>query len=325
MARFSNTAGRPTHSERSLRGGRASEEPKAGHNGWVSDANLYEIHEHPELPNPVLVFALEGWIDAGLAGAGAMAALLSGIDSQPIATFDTERLLDHRARRPVVTIVDGINTELAWPEIELRAGRDTQGNAVVALVGPEPDHLWRSFATAVAELSATLGVHLAVGLGAFPAPVPHTRPAQLASTATTAELTRILGFVDGTVNVPAGVGAAIERRFGELDIPAVSIWARVPHYVAGMPYPEASSRLLEGLTRVSGVTVDSFELQEAAGAARQRIDDLMAQSEEHMSMLRQLEAQADAEAAGAPDMDFANLPSGDELAAELERFLQGET
>src|SRR5437870_5160549 len=101
---------------------------------------VYELHTRPELDDPVLVMSLDGWVDAGLGAATAAAALLSAIDSEVVATFDADGLLDHRARRPVVRIVDGVNTGLTWPELQLRAGRDAAGRSLLLLIGPEPDH-----------------------------------------------------------------------------------------------------------------------------------------------------------------------------------------
>lgn len=288
--------------------------------------SLYVLHARPELDGPVLIMAPEGWIDAGLGGASALGTLLSSIDTEVVATFDIDELLDHRARRPMARIVDGVYDDLSWPEIELRSGHDREGRAVLILVGPEPDHRWRAFADAVAELAGLLGVRLLVGLGAFPAPVPHSRPGRLAATATTAELANRVGVVGGTLEVPAGVLVAIERRFAEAGIPAIGLWARVPHYAAAMPYPEASALLLEGLAEVSGIAVDVSSLREAADATRTRLDELTARSAEHTAMLRQLESRVDAEASDLAAGNWGNdLPSGDELAAELERFLRDET
>jgi len=196
---------------------------------------------------------------------------------------------------------------------------------VLVLVGPEPDHLWRAYAEAVGELAQSFGVRMLVGLGAFPAPVPHTRAASLAATATSQELAESVGVVTGTLEVPAGVLVAIERQFAEIGIPAVGLWARVPHYAAAMPYPEASLLILEGLAKVAGVVVDTAELTDAAEATRQRLDDLTANSAEHSALVRQLEARADAEAEeGLAASGWENLPTADELGAEVERFLEGE-
>jgi proteasome assembly chaperone (PAC2) family protein len=282
--------------------------------------NLYELVEQPSLEEPLLIVTLEGWVDAGLGAATALAAVLGSIPTELVASFDVDTLLDHRARRPVVRIVDGVNTGLMWPEIQLRSGRTGSGRDLLVLVGPEPDHQWRAFGTAIAELAGTFGVSLVVGLGAFPAPVPHTRPARLAATATSADLAHKVGFIPGTIDVPAGVQAVLERQFAELGVPAVGLWARVPHYAAAMPYPEASAILLEGLEHLTGVAVDSSELRAAARSTRQRLDELVANSEEHAALVQQLEAAADAES----EHPFGSIPSGDELAAELERFLREE-
>ena len=297
-----------------------------------SPSDLYELRSRPELDSPVLVMAPEGWIDAGLGGAGAVGALLAGMETEVVAVFDADRLLDHRARRPVSHIVDGVYTDLVWPKIDLLAGHDADGRAVLVLAGPEPDHEWVAFAEAVGALAISFGVRLLVGLGAFPAGVPHTRTARLAATASSAELANQVGVVSGTVQVPAGILAAIERRLAPAGIPAVGIWARVPHYAASMPYPPASVQLLEGLTAMAGIRVEVPELVEAAEATRAHLDELTANSVQHMALVRQLEAQVDSETGeGAGDgqaeataAGWGTLPTGDELAAEVERFLRDD-
>jgi len=284
------------------------------------------VPDRPAVDQPVLVMAPEGWIDAGLGGGGAMAALISAMETELVATFDSDALLDHRARRPVARIADGVYEDVLWPEIELRAGKDGEGRDVLVLVGPEPDHYWRGFAGAVGELSQLLGVRLLVGMGAFPAPVPHTRPGSVVATATAAELAGRVGVVRGNLDVPAGIVVAVQRRFADLGIPALALWARVPHYAAGMPYPEASMLLLGQLGAVAGISVDVEPLREAAEAARQRLDELTANSMEHRALVHQLEAQVDAEGSGEdqPTAGWSNLPSADELGAEVERFLRDQ-
>jgi predicted ATP-grasp superfamily ATP-dependent carboligase len=290
-------------------------------------SSLYELRsDRPSLSSPVLVMAPEGWIDAGLGGAGAMAALVAGMETEVVATFDGDALLDLRARRPVAHIVDGVYQDLVWPDIELRAGKDEAGHDVLLLVGPEPDNAWRAFSEAVGELATLLEVRLLVGMGAFPAPVPHTRPAKLVATATTAELAAQVGVFKGNLNVPAGIVLALQRHFGDIGLPAIALWSRVPHYAASLPYPEASVVLLDGLARVADITVDSAELRAAAEAARIRLDELTANSAEHQALVAQLEAQMDAEeksgAAEASTEWPEPVPGGDDLVAEVERFLR---
>ena len=219
--------------------------------------------------------------------------------------------------------MDGINDGLDWPEVTLRVGTDALGSGIAVLCGPEPDIRWRSFATAVAELARSLEVRLMVGLGAFPAGAPHTRPVKLAATASDSALAKSVGFISGTIEVPAGIQAAIERSCSQLGIPSVGLWARVPHYLAAMPFPAAAVSLLEGLSHISGLVLDTASLIQAAEEARIRVDELIAQSSEHQAMVLQLEEQID-ELEGEPVVfDDGTVPSGDEIAAELERYLRG--
>ncbi len=276
----------------------------------------------PELHEPVLIVALEGWIDAGLGASTAMNTLLEELDTETLVTFDTEFFIDQRARRPIARIIDGVTTELTWPEIQIRFGQDGDGAGVLLLVGPEPDFHWSDFIDLVTDVAGRYDARLVVGLGAFPAPTPHTRPVRIIGTApsTSAYLLETVGTVEGEIEVPAGIMAALEMGFAETATPVVTLWARVPHYVASMPYPQASAALLESLAAVAGLTINAAPLRLAADEARQRVDDLVTNNPEHQSMVRNLEETADEN----EDNPLGELPSGDELAAELERFLRGE-
>jgi len=285
---------------------------------------LYERHMDRALDHPVLVVALDGWVDAGLGADGAITALLSADPTELVATFDGEALIDQRARRPVVHISQGVNEGLTWPVIQVRVGTDRAGADVCYLVGPEPDFRWPTFVTSVVTLARQLGVRMVVGLGAFPAPAPHTRPVRLAATAPqeSAELVARVGIVQGDIDVPSGVWGALEIAFGEAGVPTVGLWARVPHYVSGMSFPSASAVLIDGLAAVAGLSLDSTDLHTSADASLRQVDDLIARSDEHTSMVRQLERSVDA-AEGNP-FDVGQLPTGEELAAELERYLRDD-
>jgi predicted ATP-grasp superfamily ATP-dependent carboligase len=270
-----------------------------------------------------MVICLEGWIDAGLAASTAVNHLLTAMPHEVVATFDPEELIDYRARRPTLRIVNGVDEELRWPELQLRAATNRTGRTVLILAGPEPDMRWKRFSAEVVGLASRLQVEKVVGLGAFPAPVPHTRPVRLVGTSTTAELAAAVGFLPAGIEVPSGAQGALEVAFGQASIPAVGLWARVPHYVAAMPYPAASAALLDGLARLAEIEIDTSSLQAAGAATAQQIAGLIAGSEEHTALVRQLEEQHDSEVpTGAPE--FTDIPSGDEIAAELERFLRGE-
>jgi len=290
----------------------------------VDPTSLYRLTGLPAPPSPVLVVALEGWVDAGFAGATALTSLMDAIDPQPYALFDSEELLDQRARRPKLKIVDGINEDLDWPQVILSVGADRLGSGIAVLAGPEPDFRWQSFANAVAELAVGLETRLMVGLGGFPAGAPHTRPVKLAATASDDQLASQVGFIAGSIEVPAGIEAAIERACSKRGIPSVGLWARVPHYVAAMPFPAASLSLLNGLASITGLVIDTDSLAEAAEAARVKVDELIAQSGEHQAMVVQLEQQIDAFEGTPVSLEDRIVPSGEEIAAELERYLRGQ-
>lgn len=285
---------------------------------------LYELFARPPRMDRVLVLGLEGWIDAGAGAAQATAALRAGTKMELIGTFDSNALIDARARRPMVQLTDGVHEAITWPTIQVWAGTDQHGTGIVLLTGPEPDLKWQAFTEDVLHLAADLSVTMTVGFGAFPATVPHTRPVRLAATATTRELADGIGFVPGTIEVPGGIHAVIEQAMGADDRPATGLWARVPHYIANLPYPAAAVAILDGLRFVSGVDVDTSELQAAAGVTNDRIDSLIGNSADHSAMLRALETQWDAETGSISGPMPDDLPSGDELAAELERFLRDQ-
>lgn len=282
------------------------------------------------LHRPVLVMGLEGWVDAGLSGGNALAALLGSMRTQPIVTFDSDQLVDHRSRRPTQRIVDGVLESVTYPEIQLRYGNDAEGNDVLLLVGPEPDYRWREFTAELVRVSGEFGVRMAVGLGGFPAPMPHTRPTRIIATAVDQTTANDVGFIPGIREVPAGIHAAILKGFEGVGVTALSLWAMVPHYVAGMPYPQASLGLLDQLSRLAGLSIDVSELRAAADVTKTRIDGLIAQNPEHVAMVAGLEQSVDADAVSSsnvtehPPLDVDNLPSGDEIAAELQRFLREE-
>jgi predicted ATP-grasp superfamily ATP-dependent carboligase len=289
-----------------------------------SDQVLTQVRHWPDrLTHPLLVLGMEGWIDAGLGGGAAASALVAATDTELVATFDTDLLLDQRARRPVMRVDNGVNAGLTWPEIALRCGTDRSGRSVLTMVGPEPDMRWKQFTAEVLALGRQLEVELVIGLGAFPAPVPHTRPVRLAATASSRELAARIGYLPATIDVPAGIQATLEHAFASVGVEAVGIWARVPHYCAAMPYPAASAALLDKLADLAGLDIDTTGLRAAARSTFDQVERLIANSEQHTAMVRQLEAQHDQELSGE-ELDLGNLPSGEEMAAELERFLRGE-
>jgi len=277
----------------------------------------------PPIVDPVLIVAMEGWIDAGYGAQTALTHLLDIMDTDVLATFDTEYFIDQRARRPMARIIDGVTTELTWPEIQLRYGKDRDGADLIFLVGPEPDFHWSDFVDIVTDAAGRFDIRVVVGLGAFPAPAPHTRPTRVIGTASaqSAHLLASIGTVNGEIEVPAGITSALELGFAEVNIDMVTLWARVPHYVASLPYPEAAAALIDGLAGTAGLSLDSSELRRSADEARQHVEDMMSGNPDHNQMIEQLEQAVDSEISTPLG---GEIPSGEELAAELEKFLRGE-
>jgi predicted ATP-grasp superfamily ATP-dependent carboligase len=289
--------------------------------------SLYELIEQPDLDDPLLVLAVEGWIDAGLAAATAAEVLSDQLDTITVARFSTDELLDYRARRPIAHLENGVVRGLTWPSLELRAASDLEGKELLMLIGAEPDRLWQQFTDEVVGLALDFGARMCVGLGAYPFAAPHTRPPRVACTASTPSLAEG-GFLRASLDFPGGIQAAVEQACHDRGIASVGLWAQIPHYLPpAMPFPAGSVALIEALARIGEVSLPFGDLPARADATRTRLDELIAQNPEHVAMLRQLEKvyeEAEAPRSFAPE----DLPTGDELVAELEQFLRdqrGET
>jgi proteasome assembly chaperone (PAC2) family protein len=263
----------------------------------------------PQLESPLLVVMLQGWIDASSAAATAMEALISETGATQLLEFDADTFVDYRARRPMMELRDGVNTKLEWSVPKLFLGKDKNGKSVVLLTGPEPDSRWQHFAATVGALAQQLGVRRMLGLGAYPVATPHTRAVQLSCTSPNPELVATLPYLKSS-----------------LDVPALGLWAQVPHYVASMAYPAAAAALLGAVSDSGDIEIDISGLLEQATIQRERLDSLVRNNPEHAAMLTQLEQVFDEAHSGNGQLTTGfggiPLPSGDELAAELEQFLR---
>lgn len=278
----------------------------------------------PTLTSPVLVVQFSGWIDASGAAASAMELLVSESQSTRLITFDADTFIDYRARRPVMELRDGVNTNIDFSLPEIRVGVDANGRDVLLLTGPEPDMAWNFFAKTVGELAQQMNVTKMVGLGAYPFGAPHTRPVGITATSADPAVITRLDLSKSTLDAPAGVQSLLEHTLFQRNIKAVSLWAQVPHYVASMAYPLASAALLQAVCADTGLSFDSSRFRRESAVQRERLDQLVANNAEHASMLGQLEAAYD-DVHGAPiEDDEADIPTVDELAAEVEQFLRDQ-
>jgi proteasome assembly chaperone (PAC2) family protein len=272
--------------------------------------STYRLEVAPELNAPVLVAALEGWVDAGSAGTVAAAQLAD--EGKVVATFDADAIYDYRARRPTLDIVDGRPMNLAWPKLELASARIGERDLLV-LRGPEPDYRWHELTADVIEVAKRLGVVSWVSLGAIPAAVPHTRPVPILATASAKGLLPegIRQGPDGLLRVPSACLSVLELAASTNGIPAVGLFAQVPHYV-NATYPAASIALLTALGRHLGIEPPVGQLATRALERRNLLDAATATDEDTKAHVERLEGL----------VDEARLPEGDELIADIERFLR---
>ncbi|HEX6498681.1 MAG TPA: PAC2 family protein [Micromonosporaceae bacterium] len=287
---------------------------------------LYElVGDLPALDRPVLVQALSGFVDAGSATRLAREHLLGTRGPELVARFDVDQLLDYRSRRPMMDFVEDHWDSYDAPELGLWRLTDAAGTPFLLLAGPEPDVQWERFIEAVVGLVERLGVRLTIGLNAIPMAVPHTRPAGMTAHATRRDL--IAGYEPWLqrVRVPASVGNLLEYRLGRRDRDALGFAVHVPHYVAQAEYPAAALLLVTSLAMASGLDLPVDQLRVAADLVRGQIDEQVAQSAEAASVVRALEEQYDAFQRGRQRegllAESGPLPTAEEIAAELERFL----
>ncbi len=300
----------------------------------MTDArHVHIVDEVPELSEnagsgPVLVLALEGFLDAGNAGRLAVDHLLAQDSGRVVASFEIDAFYDYRARRPPLRFVEDHYEGYVAPRLVARLQRDGRGAPYLLLHGPEPDTHWEAFARAVREVVEHFGVRLVISLGSVPMAVPHSRPVMVTNHATRPELLMTENIWRGVIQVPSSAAAMLEVRLGEADHDAMGFVAHVPHYVAQADYPAAAAKLLESLEVVSGLQWDLEPLHDAARSRETEIAQHIADSPEVRDVVAGLEQQYDAFARADDDgalplAEERDLPTGEELGAEFERFLAG--
>ncbi|MBO0676995.1 PAC2 family protein [Mycolicibacterium sp. S2-37] len=278
---------------------------------------------------PVLVHALEGFSDAGHAIRLAAAHLKNSLDTELVASFAIDELLDYRSRRPLMTFKTDHFTAYEEPELNLYALHDTVGTPFLLLAGMEPDLRWERFITAVRLLAEQLGVRQVIGLGTIPMAVPHTRPVTMTAHASNKELiTEHTPWV-GEVQVPASVSNLLEFRMAQHGHEAVGYTVHVPHYLAQTAYPPAAEALLAEVARTASLQIPLGALAEAGAEVYGKINEQVESSAEVAQVVTALERQYDAFVAAQENRSLLDhdedLPSGDELGAEFERFLAQQT
>jgi predicted ATP-grasp superfamily ATP-dependent carboligase len=287
---------------------------------------LYEVDsELPDLTGAVLLHQLDGFVDAGMAGESVTDHLETRLDHTVAARFDVDRLVDYRARRPPMTFAADHWASYEEPELVVRLFHDEAGTPFLLLTGPEPDHEWERYASAVRDLVERWELRMVVSYHGIPMGAPHTRPLGVTAHATRRELIGEYQAVLNRLQVPGSAAALTELRLGEAGHDALGFAAHVPHYLAQSRYPAAGLTLLGSIQRVAGLSIPDEALVESARRTDAEIERQVAESGEVADVVQALERQYDT---FVEAMDKKNLlaedqemPTAEELGAEFERFL----
>jgi proteasome assembly chaperone (PAC2) family protein len=267
---------------------------------------------------PALVCAFKGWNDAGDAASAAVSFVGESLGARQFASIDPEDFYDFQAVRPQIKLTEGLARSIEWPEVKLyevrvpRAPRD-----LVLLAGAEPSYRWRTFTGLVVELAEVIGVQLVVTLGALLADVPHTRPVAVTGFASEPSLVQRLALSQSSYEGPTGIIGVLHDACTRVSMPSASLWAAVPHYISAAPNPKAALALIRKLEGLVGVAVDASDLEGAAADYERQVNAAIQHDPDIQAFVEKLEA-----AAGDEESDSFDLPSGDSIARDLQRFLR---
>jgi proteasome assembly chaperone (PAC2) family protein len=291
----------------------------------LEPTDLYEVEpDAPQLDGPVLIVALDGFVDAGAAVRLAVEALLVGQEPHRLVRFDVDQLVDYRSRRPPLRFETDHWAAYTAPELDVLQLSDTADTDYLLLAGPEPDVQWERFSEAVKQIVQRFGVRLVINLSAIPMAVPHTRPIGVTVHGTRPELTEGHEAWFATAEVPGSAVGLMELRLGEAGLDAMGFAVHVPHYLARAEYPHAARVLLDHIGLTAGLYLPTDALTKAAERADAEIAEQVEGSDEVRQVVQALERQYDVVSSGrgqSPGGLAGELPSADELAAEVERFL----
>lgn len=270
----------------------------------------------------LLIHALDGFLGAGSAARLAASQLSTG-DGEVVHAYDVDAMFDYRARRPTINFTEDRYADYDEPRLQIVREHDVDGRPYLLLTGPEPDFMWERFVAETHEVIEDLGVELSLGLGAVPMGVPHTRPAMITAHGTRPELVDRKNMWSAEVIVPSSAQSLLEFRLGQWGHDAAGYVVHVPHYLAQIDYPDAALALLSALTDRTGLAIDDTQLRERQKATRAEIEQQI-HDQGGEGLLEGLEEQYDAFTRGAAQSLLADgdeLPSGEELADQFEKFL----
>src|SRR3989442_3888407 len=272
----------------------------------------------PELRRPALICSFRGWNDAAESASSALRFLATQWEAEEFGAIEPEEFYDFQVTRPTVTLTEGLTRKIEWPELPFSSARlEGADRDAVFLIGAEPNLRWRTFCETVVQAARELGVEFVISLGALLADVPHTRQVRITGIATNAALAEQLGFSQTRYEGPTGIVGVLHDACARAGLVSASLWAPVPHYVASVPSPKASLALIRQVERLLEVNVDLSGLEEAATEYERRLDEAVASEPEVRALVERLEQQMD-----ESEIQFGDLPSGDSIAREFQRFLR---
>jgi predicted ATP-grasp superfamily ATP-dependent carboligase len=268
---------------------------------------------------PAMVCAFQGWNDAGDAASSAVSFFASALDARRFARIESEEFYDFQANRPCVSFNDAGKREIVWPTVEVfEAGAPRAPRDLVLVQGVEPSMRWKAFCGQLIDLAEALGVQLVVSLGALLGDVPHTRPVALTGHASDPALVERLGMQTSTYEGPTGIVGVLHSACIDAGLPSASLWAGVPHYVAAATNPKAALALVRRVEGIVGVSVDVSELESAAADYERQVGLAVQSDPDIQAFVERLEQAAESEEETSP----ADVPSGDMIAREFQRFLR---
>lgn len=289
------------------------------------DSRYINLEWRPDLERPILIAGFTGWNDAAEAASVAVSSISDSWEARRFGSFDAEEFFDFQVTRPNVKLVEGVTRQIEWPENELRATSrslaSAGGRGAILISGPEPNLRWNSFCKALVELARELGVELVVTMGALLADVPHSRPVSVSASSQDQALVEDLGLSASRYEGPTGITGVLHGLCAEAGLPSVSFWASVPHYLPSVPSAPAALALLDAFSGLLDVEVDASQLEETASEYQEQVSAAVSQDSNLASYVQMLEERFDSQ---ADDGDPRELPTGDDLAQELESFLRDQ-
>jgi proteasome assembly chaperone (PAC2) family protein len=287
---------------------------------YAGNVSHVSFLEHPELRQPAFICAFRGWNDGGEAASLAAGYLRERWQAREFAHLDPEEFYDFQVTRPTVRLEDGVSRVIDWPRGEFSAAT-ARGRDVVVFTAAEPNMHWKTFAGSVIGVAKDLASPLLLTFGAFLTDVPHTRSVPVVGSAQDEETASRLGIARSQYEGPTGIVGVLHDLSNRAGLPSVSLWAAVPHYLPAGANPKAALALIERATALLDVSVETEPLSRAAANWEEGVGRLVEQSEELQEYVSRLEAAAD-ENARDSSLREEGVPSGDAIAAELERFLR---